>query len=68
MEKEVIRLAMRHSHPITPGDVCRHFALENKTARRWLQQLVAKKWMKPASGHARIRSYELDLKDKNFTL
>jgi hypothetical protein len=68
MEKEAIRLAMRHSHPITPGDVCRHFALENKTARRWLQQLVAKKWMKPASGHARIRSYELDLKDKNFTL
>ncbi|MGM0884318.1 MAG: hypothetical protein ACQEXQ_25165 [Bacillota bacterium] len=47
MEKEIIRLAMRLSQPDTPGDVCHHFALENKTARKWLQQLVAKKWMNP---------------------
>ncbi len=64
-EKEVIRLAIKLARPFTPGDVCAHFGIENKTARKWLQQMVNKKWLKPASGSTRVRSYELELELEN---
>jgi hypothetical protein len=60
MEKEVIKLARRLCRPLTPEDCCTHFGIENKSARRLLQKLVEKQWLRPASGHIRIRSYILN--------
>jgi hypothetical protein len=68
LEKEIVRLAKRLCRPITPDDVCHHFNIENKYARRILLSLTEKNWMKPASGTIRIRSYELDLDGISYSL
>ncbi|GAX92083.1 hypothetical protein [Effusibacillus lacus] len=68
MEKEVMRMALRLCRPITPGDVCRQLGVENRFARKLLHSLVAKKWLVPASGQTRIRTYRPNLEGKNFLL
>lgn len=68
LEKEIVQHAKRLCRPITPNDVCHHFNIENKYARRLLLSLTEKQWMKPASGTIRVRSYELDLDGKSFSL
>jgi hypothetical protein len=68
VEKEIVRIALQLSRPITPEDVCGHMGIENKYARKLLHSLVEKKWLHPASGNARIRSYRLDLEGKNYML
>ncbi|MFC4769981.1 DNA-binding response regulator [Effusibacillus consociatus] len=57
---------LRLAHPITPQDVCTHLKIENKYARKLLHSLVMKKWLQPASGQVRIRSYQPDLEGKKF--
>jgi hypothetical protein len=68
IEKEIIRLALRLSRSITPEDICKHMEIEKKYARKLLYSLVAKRWITPASGKQRIRSYSLDLEGKRFVL
>lgn len=68
MEKEVIRLALRLCRPITPADVSELLGINIKSARSILQNLTSKKWLEPASGQARIRTYRLALDRKHFIL
>ncbi|MGG6314571.1 DNA-binding response regulator [Paenibacillus macerans] len=67
-EKEVLRLFLRTGGPITPGEICRHMGIENKTARKWFRQLAEKRWIEPASGSERVRSYLLTIDAKRLIL
>lgn len=58
-EREIIRLAIRSITPITPKDVCFQLHIAAEYAQRLLRGLAIKQWLQPASGHVRIRSYEL---------
>lgn len=68
VEKEIIRLFLRTGRPLTPGDICRHMRVENKTARKWLRQMADKNWLEPARGSERIRSYQLSMEGKRFVI
>lgn len=59
IEKEVIRLAIRKGDAIFPKEVEEHLEMSDKTVKKILSQLVAKKLLIPASGAKRIRSYQL---------
>ncbi|MNW56583.1 hypothetical protein D3C74_343100 [compost metagenome] len=69
LEKEIIRLFLkRGANPVTPGEICKHFGVSSKTARKWLHNLMTKKWIQPLSGTKRIRSYKLDLERREYLL
>ncbi|MDU2240045.1 MAG: DNA-binding response regulator [Paenibacillus sp.] len=58
-EKEILRLFLRMGGPVTPGDISQSMGVGTKTAQKWLRQLTEKRWIQPASGSVRIRSYLL---------
>lgn len=59
IEKEVLRLTCNLGRYIQPKDVIKHFELDFRTARKWLQSLVKKGWMNPIEIGGAIRYYEL---------
>lgn len=67
-ERELLRQFLRAGRPLTPGDICQTMGVENKTARKWLRQLLEKRWIQPASGSVRIRSYRLSLDAERLLL
>ncbi|MNI67713.1 hypothetical protein D3C73_1233600 [compost metagenome] len=67
-EKEIIRLFLKSSCPVTPTDLANHFGVTTKTARVWLHQMLTKKWIQPVGGSQRIRSYKLNLEGKDYLL
>ncbi|MOA24760.1 hypothetical protein D3C78_1454520 [compost metagenome] len=67
-EKEIIRLFLKNAVPITPGDICIHFGVKSKTARKWLHGLMIKGWILPVGGSERIRSYKLNLAGRDYLL
>lgn len=58
-EKEVLRLAWRIAKPLRPKDVCDHFQINYRTARRLLIALTSKGLLKAIEGGRGIRYYEL---------
>ncbi|MEK5029079.1 hypothetical protein [Paenibacillus sp. FSL M7-1046] len=58
-EKEVLRLAWRIAKPLRPKDVCDHFKINYRTARRLLQSLSDKGLLKPVNPKQRVRFYEV---------
>lgn len=58
-ENEVLRLAWRLAKPIRPKDVCDHFRINYRTARRLLQALSNKGLLKPVNLKERVRYYEV---------
>ncbi|WP_342439756.1 hypothetical protein NSS79_13685 [Paenibacillus sp. FSL L8-0436] len=58
-EKEVLRLAWRIAKPLRPKDVCDHFQINYRTARRLLQSLSDKGLLKPVNSKQRVRFYEV---------
>lgn len=58
-EKEVLRFAWRIGNPLRPKDVCDHFAINFRTAKRLLQSLCEKGLLKPVVASERTRYYEL---------
>jgi len=57
-EREIARLAHQATRPITPADVSRLLQICDKTARKKLKGLVAKRVLRPAGrGASRIRAY-----------
>lgn len=57
-EREIARLAHQAPRPITPADVSRLLQICDKTARKKLKGLVAKRVLRPAGrGASRIRAY-----------
>lgn len=67
-ERELLRQFLRAGRPLTPADICQTMGVENKTARKWLRQLLEKRWIQPASGSVRIRSYRLSLDAERLLL
>lgn len=59
LEKEVLRLAIRKGEVISPKEVEKYLKLSDKTVKKILSQLVAKKMLIPASGTRRVRTYRL---------
>ncbi|RKP56174.1 hypothetical protein D7Z26_05900 [Cohnella endophytica] len=61
-EKEVLKFALRQAIAIRPIDVTRHLQVDYRTAKRLLDQLVVKGWLKPIRAGAgvgeRIVRYE----------
>jgi hypothetical protein len=59
-EQEVIRLAVQFARPIRPIDVSQHFAINHRTAIRYLHALCTKGWLRPViSGkQTKITQYE----------
>ncbi|HZG85175.1 hypothetical protein [Paenibacillus sp.] len=58
-EREIARLAQQAPRPITPADVSRLLRVCDKTARKKLKALVAKRVLRPAGrGAGRIRAYK----------
>ncbi len=47
IDNELIRLALNLNRPIRPIDVEQHFAINHRTAVRWLQQTCQKGWLRP---------------------
>lgn len=68
LEKEIVRLAFRMCRPITPRDVSEHLKIGTEYSQRLLHSLVEKKWLQPASGKIRVRSYKTILEGKNIIL
>jgi hypothetical protein len=58
-EREIIRFAVKSFKPITPRDICFLLRIGPDFAQRLLRALTEKKWLQPASGTSRIRSYTL---------
>ncbi len=67
-EKEIIRYALKAVRPVKPLEISSYMGVDVKTARKWLVQLVDKRWLLPASGSKRIRSYRLNVEGKPFIL
>jgi len=45
-EKDVLRLAWQWGKPVRPKDIAEHYAVNFRTARKWLQSLVEKGMMR----------------------
>ncbi|WP_337104152.1 hypothetical protein [Paenibacillus sp. YIM B09110] len=58
-EKEVLRLAWHLGRSIRPIDVTKEMDVDFRTARKWLQALVAKGWLRPISSGRGVLYYEL---------
>lgn len=58
-EREIVRTASRSVTPLTPKDVSLLLGVSSRYARLQLHQLVEKRWLIPASGAQRYRSYRL---------
>lgn len=67
-EREIVRLASRSAIPITPVNISKHLQVCTKSAHRLLHGLTGRNWLRPASGHVRITSYELHPSRKNSKL
>ncbi len=67
-DREIIRLAMGSNHPITANDVSSHVHLSSNAATRHLKCLTDTKWLEPASGKMRIRSYRIHPSKTNLHL
>lgn len=59
MEREVIRVALRAVRPVTPRKVSEALQIHPDYAQRLLRGLAQRRWLVPASGKVRIRSYTL---------
>lgn len=59
IEREIMRLTLQLCRHVTPADIMKHLGIGNAYARKLLHTLVEKKWLQPASGETRIRSYKL---------
>lgn len=59
VDREIIRLARSLPRPVTPQDVMLHLDVSRNTAYRYLRRLVRRRWLLPAQGTRRIRSYKL---------
>lgn len=57
-EKEVLRLAWSLGRPIRPKDVTDRLKVNYRTARKWLQSLVAKGMLRPITVNHYTCSYE----------
>lgn len=68
MEREVLLLAIRNGHPITPKQVANLLHVSTDSAIKYLQNLCASSWLQPASGTRRIRSYRIHPSRKNVQL
>lgn len=59
-EKEIVRLAVSTTKPITPSDVSERLGVCRRTAQKLMYQLVDKQVFSKSSGSKRIRSYQLN--------
>lgn len=62
-EQAVLRLALYREQPLTPSDISRDLGVSLRTAWKLLQDLTSAKWLLPASGNVRIRSYRINSDD-----
>lgn len=60
MHKEILRMGLRLSRPITARDVCEHLSIESKWARNLLRHLAGTGMLLAVSGEERIRSYRIN--------
>ncbi|TMV51416.1 DNA-binding response regulator [Paenibacillus mesophilus] len=60
MEKEAVRLVFRQNGVITPGELFRHLGLGRRKGMQLIENLLEKKWLIPATGSLRIRTYRLN--------
>lgn len=67
-DKEIVRLALGSPHPISPRDVVAHLNLGSNAAACHLKRLADMKWLEPASGSIRIRSYRIHPNRSNIQL
>jgi len=58
-QREIVRLATRSSVPITIAMVCNCLGKSKTFVRVQISELVEKRFIEPASGDKRIRSYKL---------
>lgn len=65
-ERDVIRLAIRSTQPITPKDVCDYLNISRDYSFSLLHGLTEKKWLLPARGTCKIRSYVLHPSKRNI--
>jgi very-short-patch-repair endonuclease len=68
IERDIIRLAVRVSRPITPRNVCEFLQISPDYAQKVLHTLTEQEWLQPASGKVRIRSYRLHPSRQNIKL
>lgn len=59
-QKEIVRVALRSSVPVTPAEVSSQLGISDRYARDLLHQLVDMEMLLPASGTQRVRSYRLN--------
>lgn len=61
IEKELIRFACYLVRPIRPADVSQHFAVDHRTAIKWLSKGCERGWLRAVRSGAgqRVRYYEL---------
>ncbi len=58
LEREIIRLAWNLGKGIRPKDVMNHYDVNFRTARKWLQSLVDKGYLRPIIKNTYICYYE----------
>ncbi|QSO51619.1 DNA-binding response regulator [Alicyclobacillus curvatus] len=58
-ERELVRFTSRSLKPVTPSDVREELQISGSYARLLLSNLTNKRWLMPASGQIRHRSYVL---------
>ncbi|EPZ44114.1 hypothetical protein [Alicyclobacillus acidoterrestris] len=68
VERDIIRIATRSAHPITPQLIAQLLDLHVRRAQSLLRSLAVKEWLTPASGTKRIRSYRLHPSRRNVRL
>lgn len=61
IEKEVIRLIAALGGTIRTKDVCEHFQVDFRTAKKWLTGLADKGWVRPNYSGQRIRIVDYEL-------
>ncbi|TNJ61896.1 DNA-binding response regulator [Paenibacillus hemerocallicola] len=67
-QKEIVRIALRSSVPVTPAEVSSRLGISDRYARDLLHQLVEMDVLLPASGTQRVRSYRLNNTAQPFYL
>lgn len=65
-QKEIVRVVLRSSVPVTPAEVSSQLGISDRYARDLLHQLVEMDVLLPASGTLRVRSYRLNNKAQPF--
>ncbi|OFW79328.1 MAG: hypothetical protein A2201_11570 [Alicyclobacillus sp. RIFOXYA1_FULL_53_8] len=59
LDREIIRMAMDSTHPVTVQDVVVRFALGRRAAARHLKKLSEVDWLEPIGGPLRIHAYRI---------